>query len=175
MDVKQIGKELGVRYVLEGSRSTIRTKSACSWASQLSAELITNEARRAGRTPAPDSMDLYLQGMAWLNKGINPDDIARARGFFERALALACGGSGSGGKAQCRQATRPDERRCDHPRGVAGPAPSWRRSVPYMDVMRNRYVRSGGASIGGPAGDRVEKKTPAVTPGVSCSIASPAA
>ena len=26
--------------------------------------------------------------MAWLNKGRNPDDVARARGFFERALAL---------------------------------------------------------------------------------------
>jgi tetratricopeptide (TPR) repeat protein len=33
-------------------------------------------------------MDLYFQGMAWLNKGRNPDDLARARGFFERALAL---------------------------------------------------------------------------------------
>ena len=33
-------------------------------------------------------MDLYFQGMAWLNKGRNLDDVARARDFFERALAL---------------------------------------------------------------------------------------
>ena len=33
-------------------------------------------------------MDLYFQGMAWYNKGRNPDDVARARGFFERASAL---------------------------------------------------------------------------------------
>ena len=33
-------------------------------------------------------MDLYFQGMAWFNKGRNPADIARARDFFERALAL---------------------------------------------------------------------------------------
>ena len=42
---------------------------------------------RSGRQ-IPDSMDLYFQGMAWFNKGRNPDDIARARGFFEHALAL---------------------------------------------------------------------------------------
>jgi tetratricopeptide (TPR) repeat protein len=59
-----------------------------SLASQLGVELMRSEARRAERTPNPDSMDLYLQGMAWLNKGRNPDDVARARGFFERALAL---------------------------------------------------------------------------------------
>jgi tetratricopeptide (TPR) repeat protein len=50
--------------------------------------LITNEARRAERAPTPDSMDLYFQGMAWFNNGRNPADAARARGFFERALAL---------------------------------------------------------------------------------------
>src|SRR5208337_3629323 len=59
-----------------------------SLASQLNAELITHEARRAERAPTPDSMDLYFQGMAWYNKGRNQDDVARARGFFERALAL---------------------------------------------------------------------------------------
>jgi TolB-like protein/predicted Zn-dependent protease len=122
VDAKEIGKELGVRYVLEGSVQrdqnqvrvnaqlidattgghlwaerfdkplsnlfTMQDDIVASLASQLGAELITNEARRAEQTPAPDSMDLYLQGMAWLNKGRNPDDIARARGFFERALAL---------------------------------------------------------------------------------------
>ena len=122
VDAKEIGKEFGVRYVLEGSvqrdQNQVRVNAqlidaqtgghlwaerfdkplsnlfsmqdeiVASLASQLGAELITNEARRAERTPAPDSMDLYLQGMAWLNKGRNPDDVARARGFFERALAL---------------------------------------------------------------------------------------
>ena len=59
-----------------------------SLASRLGAELMADEARRAERTPNPDSMDLYFQGMAWFNKGRNPADIARARDFFERALAL---------------------------------------------------------------------------------------
>jgi TolB-like protein/class 3 adenylate cyclase len=121
-DAKEIGKELGVRYVLEGSvqrdQNQVRVNAqlidaesgghlwaerfdkplsnlfslqddiVASLASRLGAELITNEARRAERTPNPDSMDLYFQGMAWLNKGRNPADDARARGFFERALAL---------------------------------------------------------------------------------------
>jgi tetratricopeptide (TPR) repeat protein len=59
-----------------------------SLASQLGVELLTNEARRAERTPTPDSMDLYFQGISWFNKGRNPADSARARDFFERALAL---------------------------------------------------------------------------------------
>jgi tetratricopeptide (TPR) repeat protein len=33
-------------------------------------------------------MDLYFQGMAWFNKGLRADALARARGFFERALTL---------------------------------------------------------------------------------------
>jgi TolB-like protein/class 3 adenylate cyclase/Flp pilus assembly protein TadD len=122
VDARDIGKELGVRYVLEGSvqrdQNQVRVNAqlidaksgghiwaerfdkplanlfsmqddiVASLASQLGAELITDEARRAERTPNPDSMDLYFQGMAWFNKGRNPADIARARDFFERALAL---------------------------------------------------------------------------------------
>ena len=122
VDAKEIGKELGVRYVLEGSvqrdQNQVRVNAqlidattgghlwaerfdkplsnlfsmqdeiVASLASQLGVELITHEARRAERVPAPDSMDLYLQGTAWYNKGRNPADIDRARGFFERALAL---------------------------------------------------------------------------------------
>ena len=122
VDAKEIGKELGVRYVLEGSvqrdQNQVRVNAqlidattgghlwaerfdkplsnlfsmqdeiVASLASQLGVELITDEARRAERAPAPDSMDLYLQGMAWYNKGRNPADIDRASGFFERALAL---------------------------------------------------------------------------------------
>ena len=67
---------------------SMQDEIVASLASQLGVELITHEARRAERAPAPDSMDLYLQGMAWYNKGRNPADIDRARGFFERALAL---------------------------------------------------------------------------------------
>jgi tetratricopeptide (TPR) repeat protein len=59
-----------------------------SLASQLGVELMRSEARRAERTPTPDSMDLYFQGMSWINKGRNPADTARGRDFFERALAL---------------------------------------------------------------------------------------
>ena len=122
VDAKEIGKELGVRYVLEGSvqrdQNQVRVNAqlidattgghlwaerfdkplsnlfsmqdeiVASLASQLGVELITHEARRAERAPTPDSMDLYLQGMAWYNKGRNLADIDRARGFFERALAL---------------------------------------------------------------------------------------
>ena len=122
VDAKEIGKELGVRYVLEGSvqrdQNQVRVNAqlidaesgghlwaerfdrplanlfsmqdeiVASLASQLGVELITDEARRAERVPAPNSMDLYFQGMAWFNKGRNPDDLARARGFFQRALAL---------------------------------------------------------------------------------------
>jgi adenylate cyclase len=122
VDAKEIGKELGVRYVLEGSvqrdQNQVRVNAqlvdtesgghlwadrfdeplsnlfsmqdeiVASLASQLGAELITNEARRAERTPTPDSMDLYFQGKSWINMGRNPGDTARGRGFFERALAL---------------------------------------------------------------------------------------
>jgi adenylate cyclase len=122
VDARDIGKELGVRYVLEGSvqrdQNQVRVNAqlidaksgghiwaerfdkplanlfsmqddiVASLASRLGAELMANEARRAERTPNQDSMDLYFQGMAWFNKGRNPADIARARDFFERALAL---------------------------------------------------------------------------------------
>jgi len=33
-------------------------------------------------------MDLYFQGMANLNKGVTPEYLANAQGFFARALAL---------------------------------------------------------------------------------------
>jgi tetratricopeptide (TPR) repeat protein len=56
-------------------------------AGALNTELIAAEARRAEQAPTADSMDLYFQGMAWLNKGITPDTVVQARGFFDRALA----------------------------------------------------------------------------------------
>jgi TolB-like protein/class 3 adenylate cyclase/Tfp pilus assembly protein PilF len=122
VDAKEIGKELGVRYVLEGSvqrdQNQVRVSAqlvdaetgghlwaerfdrplsnlfsmqddiVASLASQLGVELMRSEARRAERTPNPDSMDLYFQGMSWINKGRNPADTERGRDFFERALAL---------------------------------------------------------------------------------------
>ena len=122
VDLKQIGRESNVRYVLEGSvqrggnrmRVNVQLIDAETgshlWAERfdkpltdlfdmqdeivarlagaLDAQLVAAEARRAEQTPNPDSMDLYFQGMAWFNGGMRPDTLARARGFFERALAL---------------------------------------------------------------------------------------
>jgi TolB-like protein/class 3 adenylate cyclase len=121
-DVKQIGRELNVRYVLEGSvqRSGNRLRVNVQlidaetgnhlWAERfdkpladlfdmqdeivsrlagaLNTQLVAAEARRAERAPHPDSMDLYFQGIACANKGLNPQYMAQARVFFERALAL---------------------------------------------------------------------------------------
>jgi TolB-like protein/class 3 adenylate cyclase/tetratricopeptide (TPR) repeat protein len=122
-DLKQIGRELNVRYVLEGSvqrgggRMRVNVQlieaetGAHLWgerfdkpvadlfdmqdeivarlANQLQAELIDAEARRAERAPHPDLMDLVFQGRAMLNRGFAPEMLAKARGFFERALELA--------------------------------------------------------------------------------------
>jgi TolB-like protein len=120
-DLKQIGRELNVRYVLEGSvqrggnrmRFNVQLIDAETgnhlWAERfdkpiadlfdmqdeivarlagaLNAQLVAAEARRAEQTTTPDSMDLYFQGLAWLNKGMSPDNIAHARSFFDRTLA----------------------------------------------------------------------------------------
>ena len=56
-------------------------------ANALNAQLIAAEARRAERTPTPDSMDLYFQGLAWSNRGLTPENMAQARNFFDRALS----------------------------------------------------------------------------------------
>jgi TolB-like protein/Tfp pilus assembly protein PilF len=121
-DVKQIGRELNVRYVLEGSvqrggkrlRVNVQLLEAETashiWAdrfdkpvadlldmqdeivtrlaNQLRAELIDAEARRAEQKLNPDSMDPVFQGRAVLIRGYSPDLLAKARGFFTRALEL---------------------------------------------------------------------------------------
>ena len=121
VDLKQVGHELNVRYVLEGSvqrggnrmRVNVQLIDAETgnhlWAERfdkpladlfdmqdeivarlagaLNAQLVAAEARRAEQAPNPDLMDLYFQGMAWLNKGVTPDYVARARSFFDLALA----------------------------------------------------------------------------------------
>jgi TolB-like protein len=122
VDLKQIGRELNVRYVLEGSiqrggnrmRVNVQLIDAESgnhvWAERfdksfadlfdlqdeiiarlanaVSSQLYVAEARRAERTLNPDALDLCFQGLAWLNKGLRPEYLARAREFFERTLAL---------------------------------------------------------------------------------------
>ena len=116
--MKTIGRELNVRYVLEGSvqRSGNRMRVNVQlidaetgnhlWAERfdkpladlldmqdeivarlanaLNARRVAAEARRAEQVPNPDSVDLYFQGLAWLNKGWQ---VAQVRGFFNRALA----------------------------------------------------------------------------------------
>ena len=57
-------------------------------ANTLDAQLIEAEARRAERSLHPDAMDLYFQGRAHVNKGITPEYMAQACGFFDRALTL---------------------------------------------------------------------------------------
>jgi tetratricopeptide (TPR) repeat protein len=57
-------------------------------ANALNAQLVVAEARRAERTPTPDSMDDYFQGLAEFNSGLSQSSRMRARTFFERALAL---------------------------------------------------------------------------------------
>ena len=120
VDLKQIGRELNVRYVLEGSvqrggnrmRVNVQLINAETgnhlWAERfdkpladlfdmqdeivarlanaLNAQLAAAEARRAEQDPTPNSMDLYFQSMAWLNKGPTPDNLSQARSFFDRAL-----------------------------------------------------------------------------------------
>ena len=121
-DVKAIGRELNVRYVLEGSvqcgggrmRINVQLIDAESghhlWAErfdkpigdlfdmqdeivarladQIGAHLAIAEACRAEKSPAPDSMDLYFQGRVWVNKGLSPEYLTRARDLFESAAAL---------------------------------------------------------------------------------------
>jgi TolB-like protein len=120
VDLKQIGRELNVRYVLEGSvqrggnrmRVNVQLIDAESgshlWAERfdkpladlfdmqdeivarlagaLNVQLIAAEARRAEKASNSDSMDLYFEGMAWFNRGLTRDTLARARICFDRAI-----------------------------------------------------------------------------------------
>ncbi len=125
VDVKKLGHELNVRYVLEGSVQRggnrirvnvqlidtetgnhlwaerfekpvtdlfdMQDEIASRLANTLNAQLIAVEARRAERSPHPDATDLCFQGAAWFNMGRTPENMAQARGFYERALALEPG------------------------------------------------------------------------------------
>jgi TolB-like protein/class 3 adenylate cyclase len=121
-DVTKIGRDLNVRYVLEGSVQrggnrirvnvqlidaetrhhlwaerfdepvtdlfNMQDEITARLANELSAELITQEARRAAKTANPDSLDYYFQGRAWYEKSLTRENVTKARRCFERALAL---------------------------------------------------------------------------------------
>ncbi len=57
-------------------------------ANALDAQLAAAEARRAEKAPSPDSIDLYFQGLAWLNKGRTLGTVAEARRILDRALTV---------------------------------------------------------------------------------------
>jgi TolB-like protein/class 3 adenylate cyclase len=122
MDVQKLGRELNVRYVLEGSVQRggnrlrvnvqlidvetgnhlwaerfdkpiadlfdMQDEIVSGLANELNAQLIEAEARRAECSLHPDAMDLSFQGNSCWNKGMTPEHVAQARGFFERALTL---------------------------------------------------------------------------------------
>ena len=119
VDVRQIGRDLNVRYVLEGSvqRSGERMRvnvqlieaetGAHLWAdrfdkpvaelfgmqdeivariaNELSGQIVSVEARRAEKASNPDLLDFWLRGLDWINRGINPESLLKARECFERA------------------------------------------------------------------------------------------
>src|SRR5262249_52898750 len=112
VDLKHIGRELNVRYVLEGSvqRSGNRMRVNVQlidaetgnhlWAerfdkpvadlfdmqdeivARLGTHLIEAESRRAEQAPHPDSMDLYFRGMASVNKGSAPEKYGASARLF---------------------------------------------------------------------------------------------
>jgi TolB-like protein/Tfp pilus assembly protein PilF len=122
VEVKRVGRELNVRYVLEGSvqrggnrlRVNVQLVDAETgnhlWAERfdkpvsdlldvqdeivsrlanaLDAQLVAAEARRAEGSQHPDATDFYFQGRAWGNKGMTPEYMAQAMGFFKRALRV---------------------------------------------------------------------------------------
>ena len=57
-------------------------------ANQLGTSWISAEARRVQQAPNPIFGGPHFQGMEWFNRGINRQNDDRARGFFERALAV---------------------------------------------------------------------------------------
>jgi TolB-like protein/class 3 adenylate cyclase len=122
IDLRQIGRDLNVRYALEGSvqrggnRFRVNVQlidcetGAHLWAErfdqaladlfemqdeivarlagQLDARLVEAEARRAERSPDPDSMDLYFRARALINRGSTAEYLKPAEALLERALAL---------------------------------------------------------------------------------------
>ncbi len=123
--MKTVGRELNVRYVIEGSVQRggkrmrvnvqlidaetgnhlwaerfdkpltdlfdMQNEIVARLASALNDQLAAAEARRAEKAPTPNSMDLYFQGMAWINKGHAPENVAQAHKCFDRALIADSG------------------------------------------------------------------------------------
>jgi len=122
VDVKKIGRELNIRYVLEGSvqragnrlRVNVQLIDAETgshlWAerfdkpvadlfdmqdeivarlaNELNAELVSVEARRAAGILNPNALELCFQGTASILRGPTRQNLALARGFFEKALTI---------------------------------------------------------------------------------------
>jgi TolB-like protein len=122
VDLKQIGRDLNVRCILEGSIQrgggrmrvdvqlidaetgshlwaerfdkpvadlfVMQDEIVARLANQLSTEVIVVEARSAERAVNPDVMSLIFLGWKAFNTGWSPENLAKARDFFERALAL---------------------------------------------------------------------------------------
>ncbi len=122
IDLRQIGRDLNVRYALEGSvrrggdrlRINVQlidcTLGTHLWAerfdqtvadlfemqdeivarlaSQLGAQLVEAEARRAERSPDPDSMELYFRAKVLINRGATAEYLRPAEALLKRALQL---------------------------------------------------------------------------------------
>jgi TolB-like protein/Flp pilus assembly protein TadD len=122
IDLRQLGRDLNVRYALEGSvqRGDTRLRVnvqlidcntgtqlwaerfdqrladlfemqdeiVARFAGQSGAQLVEAEARRAERSPDPDSMDLYFRARALINRGSTAEYLKPAEALLERALAL---------------------------------------------------------------------------------------
>jgi TolB-like protein/class 3 adenylate cyclase len=122
VDLKQVGRDLNVRFILEGSIQRgggrmrvnvqlidaetgshlwaerfdkpvadlfdMQDEIAARLAAQLQTELIAAEARRAERVVIPDATDLIFRGWATFSVVWSLENLAGARDFFERALAL---------------------------------------------------------------------------------------
>ena len=90
LDVKTIGRELNVRYVLEGSvqRSGNRMRVNVDTAHRRYCRLSTWQRACDAHFPPRRgaTTDLYFQGLAWINRGATPDNVVQARRFFDRAL-----------------------------------------------------------------------------------------
>ena len=122
IDLRQISRDLNVRYALQGSvqrggnrlRVNVQLIDCNSatylWAerfdqtvsdlfqmqdeivtrlaNQLGAELVEAEARRAERSPDPDSMDLYFRAKSLINRGPSAEYLKPAELLLQRALQL---------------------------------------------------------------------------------------
>jgi TolB-like protein/Flp pilus assembly protein TadD len=122
IDLRQIGRDLNVRYALQGSvrrggnRLRINVQlidcipASHLWAErfdqtvadlfemqdeivarlagQLGAQLVEAEARRAERSPDPDSIDLYFRAKALINRGSTTEYLKPAEALLQRALQL---------------------------------------------------------------------------------------